>query len=73
MPNYVYKLPFDADVQDAFFKDHRPMGAPINLWKFFTDFFQNLAQGFIGIQEYVNDIVLKTKERSFDPWEPLKS
>ena len=36
-------------------------GAPIivNLQKFFTDCFQNFVQRFIGIQEYINDIVLK--------------
>ena len=50
---------------DALFKDQRPMGAlqgaPIilNLREFFTDCFQNLAQRFIGMLEYVNDIVLK--------------
>ena len=39
------------------------LGATIilNLRKFFTDCFQNLAQRFIGTQEYVNDIVLKKK------------
>ena len=44
------------------------LGATIilNLRKFFTDCFQNLAQRFIGIQEYVNDIVLK-KESSWCP------
>ena len=46
----------------------RRWGPPIilNLRKFFTDCFQNLAQRFIGIQEYVNDTVLK-KERSLGP------
>ena len=44
---------FDEHVQDAFFKDQRPMGAPLgaaiilNLRKFFTVSFQNLAQHFI--------------------------
>ena len=54
-------------MQDAFFKDQERMGAPqgapiiLNLQKFFTDCFQNLAQRFIGIQKYINDIVLKKK------------
>ena len=48
-------------MQEAFFKNQRSMGAPIilNLWKFFTDWLQNLAERFIGIQEYFNDIVSK--------------
>ena len=60
-------------MQDVFFKDQRPLGAPLgaplilNLRKFFTDCFQNLAQRFIGIQEYVNDIVLKKKKGSWAP------
>ena len=64
---------FDEDMQDAFFKVHRPIGAllgvPIilNLRKFFTYCFQNLAQRFIGIQEYANDIVFKKKEMSLGP------
>ena len=38
-----------------------PLGAPtiLNLRKFLTDCFQNLAQRFIGVQVYFNDIVLK--------------
>ena len=64
---YTLNYLFDEDVQDAFFKDQRPMGVllgvPIflNLWKFFTDVVQNLAQRFIRIQEYNNDIVLKKR------------
>ena len=38
-----------------------PFSIILNLRKLFTDCFQNLAQCFIGIQEYVNDIVLKKK------------
>ena len=50
-----------------------PLGAFIilNLRKFFTDCFQNLAQRFIGIQEYVNDIVFKKKKSPWAPWIPL--
>ena len=63
-------------MQDVFFKDHRPIGVPLgapiilNLWKFFTDCFQNLAQRFIGIQENFNDIVLKQEWLSDLPEAP---
>ena len=33
----------------------------LNLRKFFTDCFQDLAQSFIGIQKYFIDIALKQK------------
>ena len=38
----------------------------LNFWKFFIDCLKNLEQGFIEIQEYDNDIVLK-KETSLGP------
>ena len=56
--------------QKPFFKDKRPMEAPLgdpiilNLRKLFTYCFQNLIQHFIRIQEYFNDIVLKHERPS---------
>ena len=61
-------------MQDA--KDQRPIGAPLgasinlNLRKFFTDYFQTLAQRFFGIQEYFNDVVLKQEWPSGPPGVP---
>ena len=63
-------------MEDAFFKDQRSMGVPLgapkilNLRKFFTDCFQNLAQRFTGIQEYFNDIVLKQEWELGPPGAP---
>ena len=67
IPNLAHKLPFRWGCAGCLLQRLITNGGPargpiiLNLRKFFTDCFQNLAQRFIGIQRYINDIVLKEK------------